>query len=91
MHLFLSFCPKILGCTVEAPATPYQNLLPPTDTTLANVDEVFVDLCRQIIRKDNEMAAELEEEPEAPRREGGRGMRLLPRRRNGERQRCVIL
>lgn len=53
------------------------------------MDEVFVDLCRQIIRKDNEMAAELEDEPETPRREKSR-MRLM-RRRDGEGTRCVIL
>lgn len=32
---------------------PIPNYVPLTNTPKANVDEVFIDLCRQIIRKDN--------------------------------------
>jgi hypothetical protein len=56
-------------------------------TGIANVDEVFIDLCRQIIRKDNEAAQEAEHEPETPRREKPRKHML--RRKDGPR--CTIL
>ncbi|KAF1965633.1 ras-related protein RSR1 [Bimuria novae-zelandiae CBS 107.79] len=52
----------------------------------ANVDEVFVDLCRQIIHKDRQRHPP--PRPNGPRRQGGRGGR--PNRRN-HRPRCTIL
>lgn len=92
--LVLSFCPKMcfkMHACVEAPPSPRS---PEPQRRLthnpANVDEVFVDLCRQIIRKDNEMAAELDEEPETPR-PGKSKMRLMHRRKDGSHTRCVIL
>lgn len=54
----------------------------------ANVDEVFIDLCRQIIRKDTAFAHVREHEV-APRRRP-RQHRHTPKRRR-ERQRCTIL
>jgi hypothetical protein len=53
----------------------------------ANVDEVFIDLCRQIIRKGNDVTQEPEYEPEAPKKEKTR--RHLLRRKDGPR--CTIL
>lgn len=55
----------------------------------ANVDEVFIDLCRQIIRKGNDVTQEPEYEPEAPKKEKTR--RHLLRRKDGEGPRCTIL
>ena len=43
----------------------------------ANVDEVFIDLCRQIIRKDNTTTPSLEEEVIYHRRDRDRGRRPL--------------
>ncbi|KAI9780567.1 MAG: Ras- protein rsr1 [Geoglossum umbratile] len=54
----------------------------------ANVDEVFVDLCRQIIRKDITAAQAREQEAHSRRRD--RPSRP-GRRRRRERQRCTIL
>lgn len=58
----------------------------------ANVDEVFIDLCRQIIRKDMLMDQEVEYEYDNPRRRerSTRHDRRRPRR-NRTRERCVIL
>lgn len=53
----------------------------------ANVDEVFIDLCRQIIRKGNDVTQEPEYEPEVPKKEKTR--RHLLRRKDGPR--CTIL
>lgn len=55
----------------------------------ANVDEVFVNLCRQIIRKDLSSAPVREQEGSHRRRE--RPNRRARRRRPPERQRCTIL
>lgn len=55
----------------------------------ANVDEVFVNLCRQIIRKDLSSAPVREQEGSHRRRE--RPNRHARRRRRPERQRCTIL
>ncbi|KAF2083960.1 putative ras small monomeric GTPase [Saccharata proteae CBS 121410] len=61
----------------------------------ANVDEVFVDLCRQIIRRDMEMARARGEYAGAGRRRHGAGQegrRHEGRRRRGRRDhRCTIL
>ncbi|OBT51990.1 hypothetical protein VE04_05605 [Pseudogymnoascus sp. 24MN13] len=46
----------------------------------ANVDEVFIDLCRQIIRKGNDVTQEPEYEPEVPKKEKTR--RHLLRRKD---------
>jgi Ras-related protein Rap-1B len=55
----------------------------------ANVDEVFKDLCRQIIRNDIAAANQREAEVESM---GGRRERERPRRRKQKhRQRCTIL
>lgn len=66
----------------------------------ANVDEVFVDLCRQIIRKDLHLNELREQELEVRRRERpdrherklwGIGRDATPSRRSRHRDRCVIL
>ncbi len=63
----------------------------------ANVDEVFVDLCRQIIRKDNTAASSVEEDLVYRHRHGGRershgGRHGHRPRGKGKRDRhCVIL
>ncbi|KAI9676105.1 MAG: Ras- protein rsr1 [Caeruleum heppii] len=54
----------------------------------ANVDEVFIDLCRQIIRKDTAFA-QVREHDTAPRRRARPNRHTRKRRR--ERQRCTIL
>lgn len=55
----------------------------------ANVDEVFVNLCRQIIRKD--LSSAPVREPEGSHRRRDRPNRHARRRRRPERQRCTIL
>lgn len=55
----------------------------------ANVDEVFVDLCRQIIQKDSATAQA--REPENGHRRRDRPNRHARRHRRVERQRCTIL
>lgn len=55
----------------------------------ANVDEAFVDLCRQIIRKDLTTAQILEKENSQKRRE--RTNRNIERRRRKRDTRCTIL
>ncbi|KAI9812791.1 MAG: Ras- protein rsr1 [Pycnora praestabilis] len=54
----------------------------------ANVDEVFVDLCRQIIRRDIATAQVREQQVDQRRRERPRGP---PKRRKPPKQRCTIL
>lgn len=56
----------------------------------ANVDEVFVDLCRQIIRKDMHMAQMLDQQLHSP---GGGSRRpdKTRRKRPHRRDKCVIL
>ena len=54
----------------------------------ANVDQVFVDLCRQIIRKDM-YSTQAREQDEANRRPNRHDRRRARRHRN--RDRCVIL
>lgn len=53
----------------------------------ANVDEVFLDLCRQIIRRDGGGEGMVEEEERAGRGEG----RVRRRRRRRDGVRCTIL
>ncbi|KAK2624083.1 hypothetical protein QTJ16_006717 [Diplocarpon rosae] len=55
----------------------------------ANVDEVFVDLCRQIIRKDNTVSSKIEEDLVYQRRYGGR--RRQRSRMSRRDKHCVIL
>jgi len=55
----------------------------------ANVDEVFVDLCRQIIRQDIQTAQVREQELSTRRRD--RPNRHDRRRRRRQRDKCVIL
>ena len=55
----------------------------------ANVDEVFVNLCRQVIRKDLSSAPGREQEGSHRRRE--RPSRPARHRQRPERQRCTIL
>lgn len=54
----------------------------------ANVDEVFVDLCRQIIRKDIQTAQAIEESTRSKKRPNRHDRR---RRRHRQRDKCVIL
>jgi len=54
----------------------------------ANVDEVFIDLCRQIIRKENSSVQDSGQEPESERVERPRRAR---RRRKKDSPRCSIL
>jgi Ras-related protein Rap-1B len=56
----------------------------------ANVDEVFIDLCRQIIRKDNTTTPSLEEDLVYARRER-RPHRHSRRRRDKKGSVCTIL
>ncbi|CAL3973070.1 hypothetical protein PZA11_005404 [Diplocarpon coronariae] len=55
----------------------------------ANVDEVFVDLCRQIIRKDNTVSSKIEEDLVYQHRHGGR--RRQRSRKSRRERHCVIL
>ena len=57
----------------------------------ANVDEAFVDLCRQIIRKDVATAQVREMETGTRRRAGDEHHRRRHRRRRPEKPRCNIL
>ncbi|EHK99097.1 putative Ras-related protein RSR1 [Glarea lozoyensis 74030] len=60
----------------------------------ANVDEVFIDLCRQIIRKDNTTHAQREEDPYAQYRDPGRERHAHRKRKTHRRKReggCMIL
>lgn len=54
----------------------------------ANVDEVFIDLCRQIIRKDNTTTPSLEEDVVYHRRERRRPHRSRRKKKDGV---CTIL
>jgi Ras-related protein Rap-1B len=57
----------------------------------ANVDEVFVDLCRQIIRKDMHLTQMRDQELETRRRERPNRHDRRRGRRYRQRDRCVIL
>ena len=57
----------------------------------ANVDEVFIDLCRQIIRKDMHMVHVRDQEMELRRREKPNRHDRRRGRRMRQRDRCVIL
>lgn len=57
----------------------------------ANVDEVFVDLCRQIIRKDMHLVQVRDQEMEDRRRERPNRHDRRRGRRYRQRDRCVIL
>jgi GTPase SAR1 family protein len=57
----------------------------------ANVDEVFVDLCRQIIRKDMQLTQMRDQELEIRRRERPNRHDRRRGRRHRQRDRCVIL
>ncbi|KAE8442618.1 Ras- protein rsr1 [Mollisiaceae sp. DMI_Dod_QoI] len=57
----------------------------------ANVDEVFIDLCRQIIRKDNSAAPSYEEEPVYGGRERKPHRHHRRRKKKKESGGCVIL
>lgn len=57
----------------------------------ANVDEAFVDLCRQIIRKDVATAQVREMETGTRRRAGDEHRRRHRRRKAAEKPRCNIL
>jgi GTPase SAR1 family protein len=57
----------------------------------ANVDEAFVDLCRQIIRKDVATAQVREMETGNRRRAGDEPRRRHRRRKQAEKPRCNIL
>jgi Ras-related protein Rap-1B len=91
----LSLCLSLfLSCSTISPIPPYQDITNPT-AQKANVDEVFVDLCRQIIRKrkiegwgnDDEVDYEPEPGPDQHHSRRRRGRRRLAR---GE-SRCTIL
>ncbi|KAH6724665.1 ras small monomeric GTPase [Leptodontidium sp. MPI-SDFR-AT-0119] len=62
----------------------------------ANVDEVFVDLCRQIIRKDNTTTSSLEDDyRRRPHRDKGKSSKSHHHgrtgRRGGKNKHCIIL
>jgi Ras-related protein Rap-1B len=57
----------------------------------ANVDEVFVDLCRQIIRKDMYLTQMRDQELETRRRERPNRHDRARSRRYRQRDRCVLL
>lgn len=59
-------------------------------TGAANVDEVFVDLCRQIIRKDNSAISRMEDDLYAHRKKHRQHSHHRSRKQKKE-SRCVIL
>lgn len=60
---------------------------------IANVDEVFVDLCRQIIRKDNTATSSYEDDyrKKPYRGEKDRTKRPYTGRHRGRNKHCIIL
>ncbi|KMU83378.1 transforming protein p21b [Coccidioides immitis H538.4] len=57
----------------------------------ANVDEAFIDLCRQIIRKDIQATKDRDREQNPARRKDGQKRSKKPTRKKGKRPDCVIL
>lgn len=57
----------------------------------ANVDEVFIDICRQMLRADDAMDAMNELDDNGRYRSEERGGRRRKRRRNKDHPRCVLL
>ena len=64
------------------------------DVNLANVDEVFVDLCRQLLRRDDDLNLGGDGD-DALKVDGFGNVRKREKRRrrfmNGDRERCAIL
>ncbi|CAM1502178.1 Fc.00g041620.m01.CDS01 [Cosmosporella sp. VM-42] len=59
--------------------------------TRTNVDEVFIDLCRQMLRRDDEVQAQLDAEDSYKYDLGGSHKKRRRKRRKGDSPRCAIL
>lgn len=57
----------------------------------ANVDEIFIDICRQMLRRDDELQAKADAEDGDMANKGPSGHRRRRRGRKKSDQRCIIL